>query len=128
MNFDSGRLQRVGECKARSTDTAYPVPKGGRVIFPCRVTSGKVSELVREISVQYTHQQINEDHVLRTTLSRVTKDLSSDSFPSWTQIFVFGSSAGASLTSPESIVKMSVTSYSSILSESNAQENFRVLR
>ena len=59
---------------------------------------------------------MNEDHV--------TKDLSSDSFSSQTQTFVFGSSADASLTPlrmPESIVEMSMTSYSSILSEVGAR-------
>ena len=58
---------------------------------------------------------MNEDPVLRT-LSTVAKNLSSVSFPSQTQMFVFESSAGVSptpLQMPESIVKMSMTSYSS---------------
>ena len=85
--------------KARSTDTTYPVPGGGRVILPCRVTGEKkkVSDLVRR-TLFNTHPQMNEDHVSGTTLSRVTKDLSSLSFPSWTQVFGVWSSAGVSLT------------------------------
>ena len=94
--------------KVRSTSTTYLVPEGGRVTFPCRVTSAKVSGLVQGAHSN-THQQMSEDHVLGTTLSRVTNNMYSVSFP---HMFVFGSSASASLM-PESIVKMSesMTSY-----------------
>ena len=67
-------------------------------------------------ALPYTHQQKNENRALRTTLSKMTYSFL---FPSHTQSFVFGSFAGASLTPlwmPESIVMVSMTSYSSISS------------
>ena len=83
-------------------------------MLPCRVTSAKFSGSVRRAHSNNTNQQMNENHVLRTTLSRVTKDLCRS--VSFLHMFVFGSSAGASLTPlwmHESIVKMSMTSYNS---------------